>query len=300
MCLKTTTLRSLVLVPAVFTMSGCDSAESSPPDALQTDDGFSQLVTASWTRQPGREAYRCARVEVSQDMYVNSFRTLSPLGTHHAVVSLTPSSVGADREYDCTADDLQHSMLYASGVGTDDLTFPDGVAVKIPAGSQIHLNLHTFNVSDDVLSGTSGVSIKTIPESQVREQAEVVFGGTTLISLEDKLMPQSVSGDCVFTDDATIIALWPHMHQLGQHMLVSHGETTLLDMPFSFTEQTNYSISPTLVRRGEKVSTTCTYVNDTGGEVGFGDSSTQEMCFVGMYRYPATGAGLFSCTDLGF
>jgi hypothetical protein len=31
--------------------------------------------------------------------------------------------------------------------------------------------------------------------------------------------------------------------------------------------------------------------------VTFGDSSNKEMCFVGLYQYPAAGAGLFDCTN---
>jgi hypothetical protein len=35
-------------------------------------------------------------------------------------------------------------------------------------------------------------------------------------------------------------------------------------------------------------------VNNTGTELRFGDSSNEEMCFTGMYKYPA-GGNLFQC-----
>jgi hypothetical protein len=38
---------------------------------------------------------------------------------------------------------------------------------------------------------------------------------------------------------------------------------------------------------------TCSYNNTTGAAVGFGDSSDNEMCFAGMYRYPAANSSLF-------
>jgi hypothetical protein len=39
-------------------------------------------------------------------------------------------------------------------------------------------------------------------------------------------------------------------------------------------------------------------MNTSGSPINFGDSSDDEMCFVGFYRYPATGANLFSCISL--
>jgi hypothetical protein len=41
-------------------------------------------------------------------------------------------------------------------------------------------------------------------------------------------------------------------------------------------------------------------VNPVGAPtIGFGDSSNKEMCFTGMYRYPAPASrsNLFECTD---
>jgi hypothetical protein len=47
---------------------------------------------------------------------------------------------------------------------------------------------------------------------------------------------------------------------------------------------------------GDRVRVECTHQNTTGSTVRFGDSSLQEMCFAGLYRYPAAG-GYFICTN---
>ncbi len=44
------------------------------------------------------------------------------------------------------------------------------------------------------------------------------------------------------------------------------------------------------------MQTTCSYVNNTGATVSFGDSSTDEMCFTGIYKYPA-GSNVYSCVN---
>jgi hypothetical protein len=278
------------------------NAPDADPNAPDADTSFTTLITANWSMPAGTDdTYRCAALTVDQDMWITAFRDLSPLGTHHSVVSLSASPTRADGEYGCNAGTLEHSMLFASGVGTDELAFPPGVAIKVPAGSQLHLNLHLYNASDETLEGPSGTLVKLVTADQVQEEAEVVFGGTTSIALQNSENEQTITGGCEFEADATVLTLWPHMHQLGRHMKVTHekqsGDEVLLDQPFDFNEQVNYDITPVEVKNGERLEVVCTYLNDTGGTVFFGDSSDAEMCFVGIYRYPATNAGLFSCSE---
>jgi hypothetical protein len=48
------------------------------------------------------------------------------------------------------------------------------------------------------------------------------------------------------------------------------------------------------MKMGDKITVECTYLNDTGKTVTFGESTLEEMCFAGTYRYPA-GRGSFMC-----
>ena len=41
----------------------------------------------------------------------------------------------------------------------------------------------------------------------------------------------------------------------------------------------------------------CTHRNTTDKTVTFGESTLSEMCFAGLYRYPADGSS-FGCVDL--
>jgi hypothetical protein len=281
-------------------------ADPDQPDSGDPDPGgFTTLISRSWSIPAGQEVYRCARLTVEEDVYITTFRALAPQGTHHTVLSVRDNPTQPDGEYDCSASSIAHSMLFASGVGTDDLLFPQGVAIPVRAGQQLELNLHLYNVGDAAITGTSGTLARLIPAAEVEHQAEVVFGGQYLISLSpDAQNEQTVNGGCQFEQDATVLALWPHMHQLGRHTKVVHesgaGNVTLLDAPFDFSEQVNHVIDPVQVAAGERFAIACTYLNDTGRLVTFGDSSEQEMCFVGIYRYPATGAGVFSCAQAGF
>ena len=284
---------------------GDDQAEADASAEIDADvdaEGFTEIVGRDWTIPPG-EHYKCVRVRVPRDMYITTFRAVAPLGTHHTV--LTVAEGGQVGEYDCGAGSLDFQMLFASGVGTDDLTFPDGVAIKVTAGQLVNLNLHLFNTHPtEELSGHSGVRVRTIDERLVANEAEMVFAGDGDLNIPGNTggVPHMETGGCTFSRDATLLAYWPHMHQYAvrQRVLLTVGgvETVVHDEAYSFEEQTNYPLAPPIqVGQGDSIAVECFYENETGTPVMFGDSSTTEMCFTGLYRYPKQAIYLFECTD---
>jgi hypothetical protein len=261
--------------------------------------GFTMLISRSWTMPSNTQGYKCIRVQVPNDMWITAFRSQSPVGTHHSVLTVSTNSTQLG-EYDCDAGTLDSEMLYAAGVNTDDNAFPPGVAIHVTAGTYINLNLHLFNTTDNPITDTSGVLVKTIAQADVVNEADMQFSGTYLISIPSDNQPHTFNGGCGVAHDFHIFTLWPHMHQTATHQAFSvtpSGSTTatmLLDTDYSFSEQKNYPMTDTILHAGDHINTACTYVNNTGATVNFGDSSTAEMCFTGIYRYPA-GGNLFAC-----
>lgn len=277
-----------------------DAAIDAPP--FMPPAGFTKLIGGTWNMAPGqKDTYVCARITVPTDTYITNIQAQAPTGTHHTVLSISDgSTAGPDGQYNCNVSELGMVMLYASGLGTSPLDFPTGVGVKVAAGTQVHLNLHLFNASDNALSGESGIWIKS-QATPTPTLAEMVFSGKFLFSVPKMTQNYNVVGGCTSNRNFTLFALWPHMHQLGVKStfeVTRSGTTTKLhDGPYSFNEQNYYLQSPEFqVMNGDQIKVTCTYTNNTNANVTFGESSTQEMCFVGMYRYPAANAGLFECT----
>jgi len=60
----------------------------------------------------------------------------------------------------------------------------------------------------------------------------------------------------------------------------------LIDKRFNFASQMSYD-TPAVLGPGDTLLTTCYYDNTTAGAVGFGPSTTQEMCYDFLYAYPA-------------
>lgn len=267
-----------------------DAQPDAQPDANIPAD-YKLLVGADWSVTNGSEAYKCIKIQVPSDLWISSFRSLAPQGSHHAVLTVTGSSNTNPMNQLVTCDPsaslLDKEMLYASGVGTDDFVFPEGVAIHLAAGTLINLQLHLFNATDTAITGTSGVLVKTVDQASVQQEASMVFGGRLgFAGIPSDNTPHTVQGTCTAAADFHLIALWPHMHQIATHMSIQQNGAMLLDKDYSFMDQKNYPIADTMVHKNDMLTTTCTYVNNTGTTVNFGEYTTDEMCFSGMYRYP--------------
>ena len=266
---------------------------------------YTPLLSRSWTVGQGVfDAYACTSMVTTADLYVHTFHADRALGSHHVILSITDQTDIPVGDYDCSGGNYDPKVLYAAGVGSTDLVLPDGVAMKIPAGSHLNLSLHLFNATDGPLTGSAGVSIETMDPADVVMQAEQIFSGTRTISIPADDMPHTAQGGCTATRDYNVFAIWPLMYADGTHQtftVLRAGATTpeiLLDEDYMFSEQTNDGLGiPTVINTGDQLLTTCTYVNATDATIGYGESDTapDEVCYTGLYRYPADGTDPFLC-----
>jgi len=299
-------MRGLAAVAALAACGGGSSAHL--PDSsggcgdcdafVDHDAGptWQTLISRSWSLQPQGEEWECTRVQVPSEMWISGFRALAPASTDEMIVtvSATATPIG---EYDCSAANVDPTMVYAGGLGTDDLVFPAGAAVHLLAGQYLNLNLHLSQTGATTLTGTSGVLVQTV--APVQHEVDMFFAGTVVISLPSN-STHTQQGGCSAASDYHIVALWPYMHQLGTHQQfvvadsATSTATTLLDADYSFTSQVNHPIASALVQSGDTLTTTCTWVNTTGATVGEGDGIASEQCFTGVYEYSTPGS-MYSC-----
>ena len=241
------------------------------------------LLTKSWMLAPGGENTSDTYfTELDRDVYVAGIRPIAPPGTHHTLLARATTG----------------SVLYASGVGTNELLFPPGVGLKLAAGTLLGLQLHVFNVTDEPLGGTSGVEVLVVQPEDIVDEAELLLSGPLELALPPE-QTTTLSGSCTLTRPQTIFALFPHMHQMGTHFkttLTTGGTTRVLhDAPYAFDEQAFLSLEPIPLAMGDVITSECTWTNPTKSTVIWGESSTTEMCFSIIYRYPLLG-GIF-CDD---
>ena len=174
-------------------------------------DEWQTIITGDWTLDPGTESYTCVRKTVDEDLVISAFDAIIPLGTHHTLLTVGDPNAD-DGITPCTAADNFPLSIFGSGVGTNSLEMPAGVAVKVEKGKQLLLNLHLFNTGTDPLSGTSGTRVKVMDPAQVENYAEGILAGTVNLDLPPHQTTVS-TGYCAMSHDVTLFAVAPHMHQ---------------------------------------------------------------------------------------
>jgi hypothetical protein len=191
---------------------GCGGGAGGGPDATHGgDDGPSPDGGDHWVELAGRDwqiaagtsdNYKCRKIQVTQEMWIAGFRSLSPQGTHHEIVTISSDASNLG-DYDCSAANLDVKMLFAAGIHTNDMLFPTGVAMHIVPGQYINLNLHLFDATDQPLSGHSGVLVETVDAAAVIHEADMAFAGTYAIGTipSDSPAVHKVFGGCTVPYD---------------------------------------------------------------------------------------------------
>jgi hypothetical protein len=288
--------------------AGSGGAASDPnamPDAAMpeagagAEDDWETIISADWMLPAGQERYFCQRQTLAEDVYVSAVKAINPLGTHHTALTAAATAGQPDGLRECSSGGLEPQGIFGSGVGTEPVIYPPGVGLLLRAGQQLLLNLHVFNVTQQRLSGTSGTAIRRADAASVQHVAESLLAGPVRFSIPTG-GESTVHGTCTMTHDVTLFAVQPHMHQIGVHMRgvarsSTQGEVVLHDGAFEFENQLVYSIDPVEMKQGDVVEVECTFDNRGTAPIPFGESSTQEMCFLVLHRYPAAEQPSVNC-----
>jgi hypothetical protein len=135
------------------------------------------------------------------------------------------------------------------------------------------------------------------------QQAQTILMGTENIALGPGLT--TLHGGCAVQGAHTVFAVFPHMHQTATHMKVTlehpasgAASTVLMDDDYTFDAQTYRTLAtPLVVNTGDHFAVDCSYNNETGRTVTYGESSTDEMCYAGVYFYPPIANAGVTCTE---
>jgi hypothetical protein len=180
--------------------------------------------------------------------------------------------------------------------GSTDM--PDDVGMYMPGGAgSLRLDVHYYNLGNSQAeSDASGfeLCVTRTPRRYTASVAGLFGNATARVGRSDNATSCTVN--VTGTEDVKFLSVSPHMHQLGVHAkleLTRGGQKTALhDAPFAFDDQRIYPLGNLDIRAGDVLTTTCSYENDTGRTVSFGQNSDDEMCFNFVTYYPM---GAFQC-----
>ena len=253
-----------------------DDTQSMADAAGSNAQVWSTLLSKNWSLVPqGEKTSELAIETLSRDYYVAGIRPIAPVGTHHTLLFRGLSGVNA---------------IYASGIGTGELIFPEGKGLKFTAGTQLGLQLHIYNTTDETLTGLSGIEVLEVDAASITEEIDMFLPGPRDADLVIAPGVSTKTGTCTVAAQQQVFALFPHMHQWGTHLkttlTVGGVDQVLHDDMYDFEHQKVISFTPITLNPGDKIKSDCTYNNDTGANLTYGESSDTEMCYSLMYRYP--------------
>jgi hypothetical protein len=165
-----------------------------------------------------------------------------------------------------------------------DYSLPEGVALRLPAGSGFDMNVHTVNRTDQTQQGEVYVNMHTVDRSEVRYVADFGNFGNTDIYLPPNQVT-TISKTFTFAEQQHVIQIWSHSHE---HTLQFRIERVGGPRDGELLYWTNdwehppilYLDPPLTFEAGEQIRLVTTYNNWTNSPIRFGPLSSDEMQFM--------------------
>jgi hypothetical protein len=213
---------------------------------------------------------------------------------HHWLLYQTNDPGLVDRTHaSCTGVHPDATLLAGWAPGGLAYGMPAGVGQQLPSGEDgfFILEIHYNNLARYAdARDRSGVKVCGTRKPQPNIAAVHWLGTENILLLPGESSAGSTCNPGA-TEPVHILSITPHMHQLGAHSRVvmnrSDGtQQVLLDEPFDFNTQVGYD-TPAVLMPGESLTSTCSWNNTTGGLTTFGESTSDEMCYLFTLAYPA-------------
>lgn len=256
------------------------------------------MRTEKFTIEPGQERYLCYATTLDEDLVIGGYSSKAQAFVHH-LVFVKPLAPEPEGFSECnTLFRMTWEPLYVTGAGDAQLEFPKDAGHKLAKGTQLLVQMHLLNVNDAPVEGSVEIDMHRSTAENPRSVSAFAFG-TSDLSLPPNQESEAV-GTCELKERVELIAAFPHMHLLGTKMTFDVGSSedemkrVFERDPYDFDDQHIEPLKLTL-EPGDQARVTCGYNNTHSEMVGFGESTTTEMCF--FIGFALDREGLGSCTQ---
>jgi hypothetical protein len=150
-----------------------------------------------------------------------------------------------------------------------------------------------------VNAGNTSVTERTVLNLRYADNSASLMGagifalGSFNITIPNGSVDYKQIVECQSGRDLHVFAAFPHMHALGNKISFDTGTTMATATnaykkdPWVFGNQPMDPLDLT-VHNGDFMRATCEWDNATGHDVHYGESSSDEMCFMILFYYPFT------------
>jgi len=292
--MKTVSFALLIaLVGCASDDAGADFTPGFDPPAPH-DDEIQLVAPPVHAIAPGEDLTLCSYIDYRTDReldILDSQGFQSKTGGHHLILYAVTLQQPANT-HPCTEDDMINAR-YLAGGGADSPPAdpPEGVVFRMPADTQLMIQTHWINTSDQPIDGQGAFNLKITDPSPDHQPAQLVTVVNASFTLP--LGKGAVSADCQIGEPMNVFTLGGHMHEWGRHTKIAY---TSGSAPAQVIYETNWSSEyqfnpprnhytpeqPFALSAGDKLRIDCEYMNDTGAPLPF----PREMCVLFAYAYP--------------
>jgi hypothetical protein len=173
-------------------------------------------------------------------------------------------------------------MIHLATISDFVSQYPPGMAAKLKGTTGLRTQAHYVNTTGGPLSAQVVVEFTKVDPGPITKWVGQMHFNRTVLTVPPGT-GQVVSTSCAIPSTFGPIGLIngvSHMHRRGVHFVATtSGGRTLIDTTEWDEAPPSTYDPPIMVNPGESITWTCTYNNDTGMTLGFGDSATKnEMC----------------------
>ena len=190
----------------------------------------------------------------------------------------------------CTGVNPGATLIAGWAPGGEPTTAPADVGIQLPQGPNTvyQLELHYNNTVGPSATDASGVKLCATTKKQKELAAIHYLGSENILVLPNSM--GTAQSTCTPKQAVTLLSVNPHMHKTGHHakMVIkrkSGAEEIYHDAPFSFESQVNY-VKMAKLEVGDKITSSCTFKNDTSMIKTFQEGTNDEMCYLFTLAYP--------------
>lgn len=250
-----------------------------------------------------REIFVRKPVGNTSELYINRIQSRMRPGSHHFILydfknlnNLPAEGQVRDlRNADGTSNlltflSMQNHVFWA-GTQTQehDYTFPEGIALRIPANYSFDFNSHYVNKTAGKIPGEVYVNLYKMP----KEQVKIVANSINMGNEDFRLTPNQVTiatKTFKFSKPTKVLMLTSHTHKLGEKFVIKiAGGTRNGEIVYESTDWEHPLIKtfniPLEFKAGEGLTSEITYNNNTTKTVRFGLTSEDEMGIIFGYYY---------------
>lgn len=271
----------------LLVLSGCSPATEGSAtyrvtrtaDALEVRIGPMEIASGVDTRQ-------CVSVLLKEDIRVRGFSSSYPelpqigemVGSHHVLIAATTAPEDApDVSFEpcpftnsAELGDDGYRVLWGATVGPGALTFPDGAAYVLPAGTALWFELHFLNPGDAPVSTAAEFRLDLAASAAPVTQASF----SSLPFVINPHETKTVTFEVPVPEDADVVALLPHAHQYLTRYTAYYGDEVLLSTQSLEMDPVAVFDPPRHVVAGVPFRVTCEYLNPTDEPIAW----PNEMC----------------------